>query len=89
MSTHEKAARMLDTSEAALKTTQREFTPDQKRVATLRARAAEAGVQLHVFDDEDTGKTFYLVSRWNMTRQLESIDAAEAWFDLVTGVKHG
>ena len=88
MNAHEKAARMLDTSEAALKTRHPEFTPEKKRLATLRARAAMAGVQLHVYGDEDTGQTVYLVSRWALTRQLESLDAAEAWLTQVTGVKH-
>ena len=65
----------------------RQFTPDQQRLATLRARAAMANVQFHCFDDECTGATIYVVSRWAMTRQLESLDAAEKWLDLVTGVK--
>lgn len=63
--------------------------PVQKRLTTLRARAAKAGVHLHIFDDEDTGQTVYIVSRWALTRQLESLDAAEKWLDMVMGVKHG
>lgn len=61
---------------------------DQIRLATLRAKSARAGVQLHVYDDEDTQKTVYIVSRWDLTRQLESLDAAEKWLDMVTGAKH-
>ncbi|MDZ4145691.1 MAG: hypothetical protein U1D29_14345 [Burkholderiales bacterium] len=87
MTAHEKAAGMLDTSEAALKTTHPEFTPEKKRLATLRARAAMAGVQLHVYDDEDTGQTVYLVSRWALTRDLASLDAVETWLTQVTGVR--
>jgi hypothetical protein len=64
-----------------------EFTPDQKRLATLRARAALAGVTLYQ-STTDTGQPCYIVSRWALTRQLESLDAAEHWLDQVTGVKH-
>lgn len=64
-------------------------SPVKQRLATLRARAAMANVQFHVFDDEDTGQTIFMVSRWAVTRQLDSLDSAEAWFDLVTGVRHG
>lgn len=86
---HEKAAWVFVPPEAAQENAHAEFTPDQKRLATLRASAAMAGVQLHVYYDEDTGQTVYLVSRWALTRQLESLDAAEAWLAQVTGVKHG
>ncbi|MDO8262192.1 MAG: hypothetical protein Q7T21_03095 [Gallionella sp.] len=69
-------------------TNTREFTPDQKRLATLRARAAMAGVVLHAIEG-DCGEMIYIFSRWSMTRQLESIESAERWLDGVTGVKHG
>lgn len=59
------------------------------RKARLRERAAKAGVHVHIYDDEDTGRTVFVVSRRALTRQLESIDAAEKWFDLVLGVEHG
>lgn len=61
-----------------------DFTPDQKRLATLRARAALAGVVLHDIEG-DFGKTIYIVSRWALTRELDSLDAAEAWLKKVTG----
>jgi hypothetical protein len=60
---------------------------DPKRLSTLRARAALAGVQLHVFDDEDTLKVIFIVSRWAMTKQLESLDAVSDWLDRVIGRK--
>lgn len=63
----------------------REFTPVPARMA---ARAAKAGAQIHAFDDQD-GKTVYIVSRWGMSRQLDSIEAAESWLDMVLGVPHG
>ena len=58
-----------------------------ERLTNLRTRAALASVQLHVYDDHETGKTVYLVSRWNLTKQLDSIQDAEKWLDHVTGVK--
>jgi len=54
-----------------------------KRLATLRARAALAGVTLYAIDD-DRGKPVFIVSRWELTRQLDSLDAVEAWLNLVT-----
>jgi hypothetical protein len=58
---------------------------DQNRLATLRARAALAGVTL--YPTTENGKPVYIVSRWYLTRQLDSLDAAEKWLDLVTGVQ--
>lgn len=43
----EKAAGMLDTSEAALEITHSEFTPDKKLAATLIAQFAIAGHAVH------------------------------------------
>jgi hypothetical protein len=55
----------------------------EKLLATLRARAALAGVTLYAIDD-DRGKPVFIVSRWELTRQLDSLDAVEAWLNLVT-----
>lgn len=55
-----------------------------KRLATLRALAALAGVTLHALDN-DYGKTVYIISRWAMTRELADLDAVENWLDRVTG----
>lgn len=56
-----------------------------KRVATLCARAALAGVTLNVIEN-DHGQTVYIVSRWAMTRELADLDAVEVWLNRVTGV---
>lgn len=61
---------------------------DKKRLANLRARAALVGVVLHALES-DYGEMVYIFSRWAMTRQLDSIEAAERWLDGVTGVNHG
>ncbi len=82
----EKAAWVLDTPETAQQDTRPNFTPDQADLTRLRAKAAKAGVQIHAFDDEDTGKTFFVVSRWNLTRQLDSLNSIEKWLDRVAGV---
>lgn len=68
-------------------TNTREFTPDQKRIASLRARAALAGVVMHGIEG-DFGDIIFIFSRWAMTRQLDSIEAAERWLDGVTGAAH-
>lgn len=52
-----------------------------KRVFTLRARAALAGVVLHVIE----GENLYIFNRWALCRQLESIESAERWLDAVLG----
>ncbi len=79
-----KAAGMLPTPATAQETTHREFTPEQKRLATLTARAALAGVVLHAIEN-DYGATVYIVTRWAMTRELADLNAVEAWLDRVTG----
>ena len=59
--------------------------PDyQKRLATLRARAALAGVTLHAIDN-DYGKIIYIVSKWAMTRELPDLDSLESWLRRVGG----
>ena len=84
MSAHkEKAAGVLETPEAA--TQNKHF--DCKRFATLRARAALAGVALYQ-STNDGGKTAYIASRWALTKELASLDAAEIWLNVVTGCKH-
>lgn len=51
-------------------------------------KAALAGITAHATED-DHGEPVVIVSRWAMTRQLESLEAADKWLDMVTGVKHG
>lgn len=58
----------------------------QKRLASLWARDALSGISLYAIDD-DHGKTAYIVSRWALTRQLDSLDATDAWLDTVMGAK--
>jgi len=57
-----------------------------KRLATLKARFALAGITLCAIEN-DHGETVYIVSRWALTRELESLDAVEAWLTQVTGVQ--
>ena len=63
-----------------------DFTPLQKRVATLRAKAALSGHILHAIEG-DNGQTLYIFSKWAQVRQLESIERAEMWLSHVTGAK--
>lgn len=56
-----------------------------KRVSTLRAKAALAGVVIHVIEG-DSGETLYIFSRWELCRQLDSIESAERWLDAMTGI---
>jgi hypothetical protein len=59
---------------------------DGKLLATLRARAALAGITLYESTDDRDDRT-YVVSRWALTRQLDSLDAVAAWLDQVTGAR--
>ena len=63
-----------------------DFTADQKRLATLRAKAALSGHILHAIEG-DNGRTLYIFSKWAQVRQLESIERAEMWLSHVTGAK--
>jgi len=56
----------------------------KKEFATLRARAAMAGVTLHDIEN-DYGKTVFILSRWALTCELANLDAVEAWLVRVTG----
>ena len=95
MNAQEKAAGVLDTPatadrkhcSASVAPTE---TPDnyEKSLATLRARACLAGVTLHAIED-DRGQAVCVVSRWALTRQLDSLDAVARWLDTVAGVRHG
>jgi hypothetical protein len=95
MNAHEKAAGMLDTSKAALKTTHSEFTPendldyptgqrpDQKGLANLIARFALAGHAVHKGRDLD----FTVIhSKHGMSRYCQDFAALQA-FAKITGVK--
>jgi len=60
------------------------LTRPDKAFATLQARAALAGVVLHRLED-DRGREVFVVSRWAMTRQLDSLQEVDAWLTRVTG----
>lgn len=55
-----------------------------KRLATLRARAALAGVTLYAIEG-DFGRPLYVLTRWHLTRELRTLDEVEAWLAQVTG----
>jgi hypothetical protein len=74
-----KAARMLDTSEAAIEITHGDFTPEEKRITTLIARMALAGHAVHKLQDG------FLVTRWGMSRHCPDL-AALVNFGRVLGV---
>ena len=44
-----------------------------KRASTLRALAALAGIRVDPIESDD-GRRAYCVTRWNLTRQCNSID---------------
>jgi hypothetical protein len=59
---------------------------DPKRLATLRAACALAGVAL-VESTDERDRPVFIVSRWAMCKQLPDLDAVEAWLARVTGAK--
>ena len=60
------------------------MSTDDKRLATLTAACALAGVAL-IPSTDDHGRRTYVVSRWALTRELPDLDAVEAWLGRVTG----
>lgn len=85
---NEKAAQVLPTPKAAQETTHTDFTPDQKLLATLTARAALAAIVL-IPTTDDAGRPVFIASRWALTTQLDSLEAVTVWLDRVTGQKSG
>lgn len=57
---------------------------DQKRLATLCARAALAGITLRHLEG-DFVPNLFIVSKWALTRDFTDLDAVEQWLDMVTG----
>lgn len=53
-----------------------------KAITTAMARAALAGFELHLLDDGQRGALFIL-SRWNLTRELPDLAAVNAFLDRV------
>ncbi len=79
-------AKAQNTNAAIVAPAQKIGNLQAKRLATLRARAALAGVSLFALEN-DHGKTVYIVSRWALTRELPDLEAVEAWLEKVTGVR--
>jgi hypothetical protein len=53
-----------------------------KLISTLRARAALAGITMHVVADEH-GRGAYLLTRWCLSRELPDLRAVGAFLDQV------
>lgn len=79
MIAHEKAAGMLDTSEAAHKTTHPEFTPEKQTF--LIAKLALAGHTVHRGQHHD-----FLVCKYGMSRHCEDFAELQTFAKLL-GVK--
>ena len=73
-----------DTTNVSIIAPSEKIGNSDKAFATLQARAALAGVVLHRASD-DHGRAVYIVSRWSLTRQLDSLADAADWLDRVTG----
>ncbi|MEJ7685681.1 MAG: hypothetical protein WKG52_01030 [Variovorax sp.] len=56
---------------------------DEKRLATLQARAALARGTLEQIED-DRGQPAYILTRNHLTRQLRSLDEVSVWLDCLT-----
>lgn len=48
-------------------------TPEQKRLATMRAKAAFHNIVIH-----DLANGGYLVCRWNLTKEVRDLDGLSA-----------
>lgn len=93
MSAHEKAAWMLDTSEAAYETqcpssvsTAEETSNDEpKDYATMRAQFALRGYVLTRSHGVPFGEITYIVKRWNSERAFKSLEALQQYLDEAMG----
>lgn len=61
-------------------------TSDMKRLATVAARCALAGITLHHFHGGTEDEVF-IVGRWSMTRDFHSLDDVERWLQNVAPVR--
>lgn len=59
---------------------------ETKRLATVTARCALAGITLHHFHGGTKDEVF-LVARWSMTREFRSLDDVECWLKTVAPVR--
>jgi hypothetical protein len=57
---------------------------DAKRLATAKARAALAGVELHAIESDD-GRPQYICTKWAMTASFADMAQVEAWLSRVDG----
>ncbi|TAK75609.1 MAG: hypothetical protein EPO12_18275 [Aquabacterium sp.] len=64
------------------------MTTDPKTLATLQARAALIGVQL-VLSVDERGRQVFIASRWGLTKELDSVEAVEAFMLRVGGSRAG
>lgn len=58
--------------------------PERKRLETVRAIAAISGITLHELEG-DGGVPVYIATKWNLTRELQTLDEVAAWLNTVTG----
>lgn len=56
----------------------------EKEFANLQAKAALLGATLHWIED-DRGAAKFIVSKWNVTRQLDSFEQVSVWLDRLAG----
>jgi hypothetical protein len=56
----------------------------EKRLATAKARAAMAGVELHAIED-DGGRPLFVCVKWALTASFTSLIEVEAWLSKVEG----
>ena len=61
-----------------LKTAEQRLVRRGKENAGLVARAALAGVALHLTED-DAGRPLFIASKWAMCRQLHSVDEVQGF----------
>lgn len=55
-----------------------------KRLATIRARCALQGIELHVLAGDD-GRPEYIATKWAMTRAFDDIHELDLWLLRVEG----
>ena len=58
----------------------------EKRLATLRAKCALAGVQLLAAED-DRGAPTFICTKWACTASMSTLDEVEQWLERFAGVK--
>lgn len=63
-----------------------ELVDSVKRLATAKARAAMAGVELHCITD-DAGRPTYICTKWALTASFQDLADVESWLDRVEGRK--